>query len=696
MVRMSKGTSLVRKLIRENSIRNLFVGKREEERDWEGQPLTSGSSYWIKELSPLANVVVARCSRILLLSSEELRQNFEDEVPDSAKHVSKYARNLLEYCSFKALAVATQVTDYLSDKDFRRLTFDMMLSWEAPAADQKPSAKVDIESTVGQSAFVRLGPAVFGVADTVSVYGQFDALTTSTGGHLPFPVYDKYLGELGKAIKTMRNQAMPSELTNLQLAKGENVIEVEGTVATQPVLQHIGVSAWPGRLTLTDKALYFESIGVVSYDKPKRFNLEADLRHVIKPELTGPWGTRLFDKAILYKSNANPEAVVLEFPEFTGHSRRDYWLAIIREIISVHQFVRKFQVGEIGQAEALSRALLGISRLRATWEVNHMLPSQPESILTFSMAEELPGGDLILQALAESLPSGDREVLNAVAGSKPKISGLYARSAVATLASLGFSSLKGTGTAVDASLPVGEFLIGDLTPLEKAVLQSRDSHKKVELAQATINGVKVDGIGTNIAVMKELFKPLNAAILWINALQSWDEPFKTSTFLIICSYLILRNLLGYVLPIFILCLAVFMIWFRQGGDGSVAGEVRVMAPPSQNTVEQLLALQQALSQVEELIKSGNIVLLKIRALLFSTVPQATDQVVIALVILSFSIAVLPFKVTLLMMLWEMFTRQMPVRQESTERILRRLREWWYSVPAVPVNLMKPEEEKKKK
>lgn len=57
-----------------------------------------------------------------------------------------------------------------------------------------------------------------------------------------------------------------------------------------------------GRLILTDYALYFEALRVVSYDKPKRYDLSDDLKQVVKPELTGPWGTRLFDKAVFYNS----------------------------------------------------------------------------------------------------------------------------------------------------------------------------------------------------------------------------------------------------------------------------------------------------------------------------------------------------------------------------------------------------------
>ncbi len=54
---------------------------------------------------------------------------------------------------------------------------------------------------------------------------------------------------------------------------------------------------------MTDHAFYFEPLVVVSFDKAKKFDLSADLKHVLKPELTGPWGARIFDKAVMYKSS---------------------------------------------------------------------------------------------------------------------------------------------------------------------------------------------------------------------------------------------------------------------------------------------------------------------------------------------------------------------------------------------------------
>ena len=77
-----------------------------------------------------------------MLSPEELKAHFEEEAPSPAREPSRYARNLLEYCCFRALAVATQVADHLRDKDFRRWTFDMMLAWEAPGSTIQPATQV--------------------------------------------------------------------------------------------------------------------------------------------------------------------------------------------------------------------------------------------------------------------------------------------------------------------------------------------------------------------------------------------------------------------------------------------------------------------------------------------------------------------------------------------------------------------------
>ncbi|KAJ7516496.1 hypothetical protein O6H91_22G060100 [Diphasiastrum complanatum] len=694
MAILSRGKSFMESMMGEGSPKDLFGrGKREQQEQKDTQHklerTASGGRRWIKELSSLANVVVGQCARILLLQPDELQQHFEEEAPVSAKYQAKYARNLLEYCCFQALSVATRVSGHLKDKDFRRLTFDMMLAWEAPGVSSTPSVKVDVESTVGPNAFARLAPAIPVVADIVTAHYQFEALTASTGGRLSFPVYDKYLGELEKSIRTMKSLATPSLISTLNIGKDEMVIDVDGTATTQPVLQHIGLSTWPGRLTLTDQALYCEALRVVSYDKPKKFELSADLRHVVKPDLTGPWGARLFDKAVMYKSDAVPEPVVLEFPELTGHTRRDYWFNIIREVVLAHNFIRKYHLESDAQAEAQAKAVLGIARLRATKETFHLLPVRPDLLLTFSVAEQLPGGDIVLEALADKLRKGDSEIslANELAISDKLQSNHGESNSVPSPSESGARA----NVFKEDGMVVGHVLIGDLTQLEKAVLQSQVTSKKVEAAQATIDGVKVEGIGTNLAVMKELLDPIILFGSWLQAIAAWHDPFQSSMFLLVMSYIIYRNWLGFVLPTMLAVCIAHIMRLRYMNKGPRNLEVVVPLPPRQNTLEQLMVLQEALNQLEEIIQSGNIFLLKIHALFLSALPQATDQVIWLLSGITVVLACIPFRIIFLIIFLDIFTRQNSIRRESTERLMRRLRDWWYGIPVISVRFIKPKD-----
>jgi hypothetical protein len=80
--------------------------------------------------------------RILLVKPEDLQAQFDEEAPASAKETDKYARSLLEYCCFRSLSVSAQLENHLNDNEFRRLSYDMMLAWEAPGSTNKNVPKV--------------------------------------------------------------------------------------------------------------------------------------------------------------------------------------------------------------------------------------------------------------------------------------------------------------------------------------------------------------------------------------------------------------------------------------------------------------------------------------------------------------------------------------------------------------------------
>ncbi|CAL0322229.1 unnamed protein product [Lupinus luteus] len=681
-------------LVKDGSLKWL-LGKRtyfdEELEEMESSP--SAGKNWISEISPVANLVVRRCSKILKISSSELQESFNQEASDSMKHPSQYARNFLEYCSFKALSLSTQMTGYLFDKTFRRLTFNMMLAWEIPAAASQPiTNKVDEDVSVGLEAFCRIAPAIPIIANVIISEHLFEVLSSSTCGRLQFPTYDKYLSGLERAIRKMKSNSESSLLSAIRSSRGEKILEIDGTVTTQPVLEHVGISVWPGRLILTDHSLYFEPHRVVSYEKPKTYDLSDDLKQVIKPELTGPWGTRLFDKAVLYSSVSLSEPAVFEFPELKGHARRDYWLAIIREILNVHKFISNYRMKGVARDEAIWKAVLGILRLQAIQDINSSIHIQYETLLMFNVCDQLPGGDLILETLASMLNLRDSDRENdARAGT-----GMYSISASDMVSNLGFVFGTSSNNSNESRIAVGEVSVGEMSPLERAVKESKNNYKKVVSAQATVEGVKVDGIDTNIAVMKELLFPINELRKSLQSLADWDDPWKSTGFCLLFSYIIYRGWVGYAVALVLMFFSAFMMITRYFSRDNPVAEVKVVAPPPMNTMEQLLAVQNVVSQAEQVIQDGNIILLKLRGLFLSIFPQATEKLAFALLSTALILAFLPSKYIVLLLFLEIFTKYSPLRKASTERWTRRLREWWFSIPAAPVILERDKEEKKKK
>uniref|UniRef100_A0A2P2LMW5 Uncharacterized protein MANES_S049900 n=2 Tax=Rhizophora mucronata TaxID=61149 RepID=A0A2P2LMW5_RHIMU len=680
-------------LVREGSFKWLY-GKRSSS-DEEFEELKNSPSVgrnWISELSVLANMVVRRCSKILAVPASELQASFNAEASDSIKHPSKYARNFLEYCCFRTLALSVQVGVHLADKKFRRLTYDMMLAWETPASASQPLLNVDGEPTVGLEAFSRIAPAFPVISNVVITENLFEVLTLSSNGRLEFCIYDKYLSGIERAIKKMKTQSNSSLLSAIRSTRREKIMEVDGTVATLPVLEHVGISAWPGRLTLTDHALHFEVLRVMSYDKPKIYDLSNDLKQIVKPELTGPWGARLFNKAVFYKSTSLSEPVVLEFPELKGHTRRDYWLAIIREILCAHRFIKKFKVTGAARDEALSKAVLGILRLQAIRDISYANSPCFESLLMFNLCDQLPGGDLILETLANMSSAKELDRTNNYnAGG-----GMSSVSALTMVSNLGFVLGTSSSDSHEAGLAVGDLVVGEISELERAVKESRSSYKKAVLAQETVDGVKVDGIDTNLAVMKELLFPVMEAGKGLLSLAYWEDPVKSLVFCLFFSYVIWRGWVGYALGTVMIFFAVFMVLTQCYNQGRPVDTLKVIAPPPMNAMEQLLAVQNAITQVEQLIQDGNIVLLKLRALLLSIFPQATERLAFILLCMALILVFIPIKYIVLFLFLETFTRYSPPRRASAERIARRLREWWFSIPAAPVVLEREKDDKKKK
>ncbi|XP_039140821.1 uncharacterized protein LOC120278003 isoform X3 [Dioscorea cayenensis subsp. rotundata] len=197
-------------------------------------------------------------------------------------------RSIAEQCHSEGLAKEKEDREDRIDNDIPLFYSDLL------------PLLVDDEGNVGEEAFVWIVSLFPLAADVVNVRFTFEALTAPTAGRLHFPAYDRFLKEMDKCIKYLQKQQIP---TGVELAEDEFILHVEGTAKTQRVVRHIGTTSWPGRLTLTNKALYFEASGALSYENALKIDLSrTEAGHRLSATSTGPWGVPLFDKAITYES----------------------------------------------------------------------------------------------------------------------------------------------------------------------------------------------------------------------------------------------------------------------------------------------------------------------------------------------------------------------------------------------------------
>ncbi|KAG8060139.1 hypothetical protein GUJ93_ZPchr0002g26342 [Zizania palustris] len=486
--------------------------------------------------------------------------------------------------------------------------------------------------------------------------------------------------------------------SSFHLDAGECIIAIDGDRPIHPVFQHIGISAWPGTLILTTHALYFQSIRVGYGGKIVKYDLATDSDQVIKRDFTGPLGVRLFDKAVMYKSNTLTEPIYFDFPELGGPSRRDYWLAIAREVLQVNRFVRKFNLDDVQRVEALSKAILGILRYSAVKEAFHISPSHFKTTLTFSLAEKLPKGDMVLKALYDNYFQLLNTSLHHLATDSTGGNSLQRHSlpfSLYALSRMGFILLKRKDES-ESEISFCAVCFGVTKSLEAALEESFCYSERIEAARATIDQVKVEGVDANIALMQELLFPFIQVVKFIYSLTKWEDPLKSLLLLFFILYVIQRGFVGYIFPLIFLAFAVVMLWRKYSGEEKILEVLEVRTPPSKNPVEQILTLQDAISKLEETLQAVNIVLLKFRAVLFAAVPKTTEMVAVALLAAAAFLVFIPWRHLLLIVVLEVYTREMPLRKLNTEKFHRRIREWWARIPAAPVQMIKPNENKKKR
>ncbi|WVZ68027.1 hypothetical protein U9M48_017018 [Paspalum notatum var. saurae] len=665
-------------------------------------------------LSVDAVVSIEQFARLNGLTGKQVQRIFEALAP---KHLHNDARSLVEYSCFRYLS--RDNSDFhpnLKELAFQKLIFVTMLAWEDPYnEDDNPLSSLHNYSVlgrlVGEDAFVRIAPAVAGAADVSTAHYLFRALVGAEKG-LSFELWTTYLAELLKVHHGRQTHQM-----------GDNFLADEqvlciGSSKKRPVLKWEENTAWPGNLTLTDKALYFEAIGLSGTKKLMRLDLTDQNSRVEKAKV-GPFGSKLFDSAVSVSSGSTSDEWTLEFVDFSGEMRRDVWFAFISEIISVYRFIREYGPDDHdpamhhvygahrGKKRAVSSAENSIARLQSLQFIRRLF-EDPAKLVQFSYLSNAPFGDVVLQTLAVNFWGGplikaksanhrstqwlrSSEDPSSVHSHVYDLDGsVYLRK---WMTSPSWSSSHSANFWRNSSVKHGVILskslvVADKNLVEKAMVNCKEKSKVAERTQATIVAATIEGIPSNIDLFKELMLPLAILAEKFKKLQRWENPRSTICFLLLVYTVIFRNMLSYAFPFTLMTMALSMLAMKglreQGRLGRSFGKVTIRDQPPSNTIQKILALKEAMASVENYLQNLNVSLLKIRTIFLAGQPEVTTQIALVLLASSAVLLVFPLKYVLAFFTFDLFTRELEFRREMVKAFMSFLKERWESIHAAPV------------
>ncbi|KAE9599361.1 hypothetical protein Lal_00044090 [Lupinus albus] len=665
-------------------------------------------------LSLAAIICIEQFSRMNGLTGKKMQKIFKTLVP---KSVYSNARNLVEYCCFRFLSRdGSDIHPSLKDPPFQRLIFLTMLAWENPYIDDisSNSEKASLQSKlVTEEAFVRIAPAVSGVADRPTVHNLFKALVGDQKG-VSLSLWLTYINEYVKVREEQKSYQIP-EFPQLS----EERILCIGSNSKRPVLKWENNMAWPGKLTLTDKAIYFEAVGFLGEKRAMRLDLTYDGMKVEKAKV-GPLGSALFDSAVSVSSGSESNWWVLEFIDLGGEMRREVWHALMSEVIALHKFVHEYGPDDSdeslfnvygahkGKERATISAISGLARLQTLQRMRKLL-DDPTKLVQFSYLQNAPHGDVVFQTLAVNYWGGplitgfvntrnqpetqsSDEIANSpnhvfdIDGSVFLQKWMESPSWVSSASTSFWKNASTKGLILSKNL-----VVADASLIERAAETSKKKYRVVEKTQATIDAATLKGIPSNIDLFKELMLPFTLTARNFEKLRRWEEPHLTVAFLGLAYTIIFRNLLSYMIPAMMIILAAGMLIIRglreQGRLGRSFGKITIRDQPPSNTIQKLIGLKDGMRDVENMLQQMNVSLLKMRAILLSGHPQITTEVAVVLLCWATILLILPFKYIISFVLMDMFTRELQFRREMVKRFKALLRERWNTVPASPVAVL---------
>ncbi|KAK9989931.1 hypothetical protein SO802_030170 [Lithocarpus litseifolius] len=673
-------------------------------------------------LSLAAIVSIEQFSRMNGLTGQKMQKIFKALVPES---VYNDARNLVEYCCFRFLSRdSSDILPSLKEPAFQRLIFITMLAWENPYQEELANASEKAyfqRKLVREKAFVHIAPAVSGVADRSTVHNLFKALAGDEDG-ISLSVWLTYISELLKVHEGRRSY----QIRECPQFYEERVLCVASS-RKRPVLKWENNMAWPGKLSLTDRAIYFEAIGLSGHKDAIKLDLTRDGLRVEKAKV-GPFGSALFDSAVSISSGTESKSWVLEFVDLGGEMRRDVWHAFVGEVIALHKFMREYgpQDGDEslfhvygapkGKERATISAINSIARLQALQFMRKLL-DDPTKLVQFTYLENAPYGHVVCQTLAVKFWGGPLVTKFMEAGSqstggaRPSDEVFERNNHVFDIdgsvylqkwmRSLSWASNDSTTFWNNSSVRQGVVLsknlvVADATLEERATETCKQKYHVVEKTQATIDAATLKGIPSNLDLIKELVLPLTIIAKNLEKLRHWEEPYLTISFLAFAYTIIFRNLLSYIFPMALMIAAASMLTLKglkeQGRLGRLFGKVTIHDQPPSNTIQKIIAIKDAMRDCENYLQNLNVTLLKIRTILLSGQPQITTEVALVLFSSATVLFVVPFKYILAFLLFDLFTGELEFRMEMVKRFRKFLKERWDMVPAAPVVVLPFENE----
>ncbi|XP_019440384.1 PREDICTED: uncharacterized protein LOC109345689 isoform X2 [Lupinus angustifolius] len=636
-------------------------------------------------LSLAAVICIEQFSRMNGLTGKKMQKIFKALVP---KSVYSNARNLVEYCCFRFLSRdASDIHPSLKDPPFQRLIFLTMLAWENPYTDDisSNSEKASLQSKlVTEEAFVRIAPAISGVADRPTVHNLFKALAGDQKG-ISLSLWLTYINEYVKVREEQKSYQIPEFP---QLSK-ERILCI-GSNSKRPVLKWENNMAWPGKLTLTDKAIYFEAAGLLGEKRAMRLDLTYDGLKVEKAKV-GPFGSALFDSAVSVSSGSESNWWVLEFIDLGGEMRREVWHALMSEVIALHKFIHEYGPDDYddslfnvygareGKERATNSAISSLARLQTLQRMRKLL-DDPTKLVQFSYLQSAPHGDVVFQTLAVNYWGGplitgfvntrnqpEAQSSDEIADSPNHVfdidgsvflkKWMESPSWVSSASTSFWKNTSTKGLIISKNL-----VVADASLIERATETSKKKYRVVEKTQATIDAATLKGIPSNIDLFKELMLPFTLTARNFEKLRRWEEPHLTVAFLGLAYTIIFRNLLSYMFPAMMIILAAGMLTIRglreQGRLGRSFGKITIRDQPPSNTIQKLIGLKDAMRDVENMLQQMNVSLLKMRAILLSGHPQITTEVAVVLLCWATILLIFPFKYILSFLVMDMFTREL--------------------------------------